>query len=417
MENEQKLVLFAEETKVDLERSDIFLMVSFKLFDNTVNRNKQGVTSAFISSIINNEEKYTALPLYADVDALLDRKYNALGHRLDPKTGEFGTSQIGSLVDFQMRADNDGVVSLLGTARIPKRDAEICERIMELYELGNLNVSFEIKYSPDKTVEINGVSFVDAADENVLTGMAVVWTPAYADANALDMVAEANADSEIDRVEAENASNEGDEKEMPNENEAVVSEELMQAEVEQVEAEKAEPEVEVASEPEEQQEAVVAEEQQAELIHQEVETIDRVEQCGDDDPIHVVEKREVVVETVEPDEKERMIEELRAQIAELNKQIAELNVVKAEYDKMVAEAKRIETESKMAKMKNFAEKHGLDTESEEVKNAIAELNYEALMNMTEDQKEPETTVQVASYVIKTNMEINSEYGGLLERRN
>ncbi len=86
-------------------------MITFKLFDNTANRNKQGVTSAFISSIVNNEEKYAALPLYADVSALLNRNYRALGHKQNPVTKTFGTTQIGGLVGFQMVAENDGVVS------------------------------------------------------------------------------------------------------------------------------------------------------------------------------------------------------------------------------------------------------------------------------------------------------------------
>lgn len=97
MENEERsLVLFAEQTKVDLEKSDIFVMITFKLFDNGANRNGQGVTSAFISSIVNNPEKYAALPLYADVPALLSRRYRDLGHRYDERTQTFETQQIGS---------------------------------------------------------------------------------------------------------------------------------------------------------------------------------------------------------------------------------------------------------------------------------------------------------------------------------
>lgn len=112
MEKEEKsLVLFAEETKVDLEKSDIFVMITFKLFDNGENRNKQGVTSAFISSIVNNPDKYAALPLYADVQALLDRRYRELGHRYNQENQTFETQQIGSLLDFQMVAENDGIIS------------------------------------------------------------------------------------------------------------------------------------------------------------------------------------------------------------------------------------------------------------------------------------------------------------------
>lgn len=108
---QNSLVLFAEETKVDLEKSDIFVMITFKLFDNGENRNKQGVTSAFISSIVNNPEKYAALPLYADVPTLLARTYRNLGHRYNEQEQTFDTQQIGSLLDFHMVAENDGIVS------------------------------------------------------------------------------------------------------------------------------------------------------------------------------------------------------------------------------------------------------------------------------------------------------------------
>jgi len=38
MENEQRVVLLAEEVKIDEKRSnDIFLLISFKLFDNQKN--------------------------------------------------------------------------------------------------------------------------------------------------------------------------------------------------------------------------------------------------------------------------------------------------------------------------------------------------------------------------------------------
>lgn len=68
MDKEQEVVLLAEEVKIDEKRSnDIFLLISFKLFDNQGNLNGQGATAAFISEIINNVEKYIALPLYVDV--------------------------------------------------------------------------------------------------------------------------------------------------------------------------------------------------------------------------------------------------------------------------------------------------------------------------------------------------------------
>ena len=69
MENEERsLVLFAEQTKVDLEKSDIFVMITFKLFDNGANRKP----------------------------ALLSKRYRDLGHRYDERTQTFETQQIGS---------------------------------------------------------------------------------------------------------------------------------------------------------------------------------------------------------------------------------------------------------------------------------------------------------------------------------
>lgn len=323
-----------------------------------------------------------------------------------------------------MVAENNGVVSLHGTARIPKREADICERIIELYEMGCLSVSFEIRYSPDNVVEMNGVSFVDAADENVLTGMAVVWTPAYADANALDLVAEADVDSESGNVAAENTSVEGDEKEVPNEEVIMTSEESVEVaaeEVKETETVVAEEVIEKEDDEKIEEKEEEKEEAQAEVLHHSVEVTERVEQCEGEAPIHVTEAREVVVETIDPQPVEvdpyQVIAEKDEKISALETEIAELKQIKEKYDAMVAEAQRAELEAKQNKMKAFAEKYGLDSESEAVKAIIASLDYEALVNMADEVKEEKTeSVQVASYAIKTNMEINSEYGGLLERR-
>ncbi len=133
MENkEQTVVLLDEEVAIDEKRSTaIFLLITFKLFDNKGNRNREGVTAAFISEIMNHREKYAALPIYADVPALLGRNYQGLGHKYDPESGRFGTEQIGGLVDFTMSVNDDGVVSLYAEARIPKRETEICDRLQE----------------------------------------------------------------------------------------------------------------------------------------------------------------------------------------------------------------------------------------------------------------------------------------------
>lgn len=62
---------------------------------------------------------------------------------LDPLSGEFESEQIGSFFSFAKAADEFGV-SLIGEARIPKRNQAMCETLLRMYEKGELNFSFEI---------------------------------------------------------------------------------------------------------------------------------------------------------------------------------------------------------------------------------------------------------------------------------
>ena len=81
-------------------------------------------------------------------------------------------------------------VSLIGEARIPKRNPRLCETILSMYQAGTLSFSFEILAS--EMTETDGVMVIDAAEGNELIGMAVVSTPAYPEATALALVAENN---------------------------------------------------------------------------------------------------------------------------------------------------------------------------------------------------------------------------------
>lgn len=98
-------------------------------------------------------------------------------------TQTFHTTQIGSFNSFQKVVDEYGV-SLYGEARIPKREANICAAIREMYRCGILCFSFEISFVTDGVIEDNGVMFIDANPHNTLTGMAVVSVPAYPEATA-----------------------------------------------------------------------------------------------------------------------------------------------------------------------------------------------------------------------------------------
>lgn len=109
--------------------------------------------------------------------------------------GVFHSTQIGSMIDFETVEDS-GVTALITTARVPKRECAICECLMELYSMDALKFSFEISFNPQYTVIQDGVTYVDKAPDNSLTGVAVVSVPACVNSCALQMVAEKNAEAD-----------------------------------------------------------------------------------------------------------------------------------------------------------------------------------------------------------------------------
>lgn len=137
-----------------------------RMFSTRPNRNNQGVTEAFIDEIVANTDKYGCLPLYVDIDRLRARNYASLGHKLDRRTGRFETTQVGGFFAFTKVMDEYGA-SLFGEARIPKREEDVCACVAELYDMGILNFSFEIVCASDAVVEIDGVTYIDAAETNL----------------------------------------------------------------------------------------------------------------------------------------------------------------------------------------------------------------------------------------------------------
>lgn len=110
---------------------------------------------------------------------------------LDAQTATFESEQIGSFFYFAKAKDEFGV-SLIGEARIPKRNPVLCETLQQMYEAGTLAFSFEIMVT--HLTEESGVQIIDAAEGNELIGMAVVTTPAYPEATALKLIAEERKD-------------------------------------------------------------------------------------------------------------------------------------------------------------------------------------------------------------------------------
>lgn len=440
MENEQnKLVLIAENVLISEEsKADpIFLTVDVKLCDSLLNANREGVTGKFIADVVHRSGDHVCLPFYADVKNLLAGNYDQLGHMFNRVTRKFGTRMIGSMSDFYTDVDANGVVSLMGTIKIPKRDRDIVERLVELYEMGGFAVSVELSYDPRELVVTDEGSFIDASENSSLTGLCLVWRPACTDAYAYNMVAEMNADDSEIVADGEEQGMRGETDSMKDEMEmtAEVTEETVVAEEQEQEETVAEEVVAEAEETavaedkaeedpespddEKEKEDTVAEAQEnanAEVIEHSVDTHEAIYDGGEGEPaVHVTEIRERFVETIEAQERT---------IAELKTQIAELEEIKVKYDAIIAEREAAELAEKKAKARAFAEKQGLDVAVAEVQEAIEALDYTKIaeLTMAQVQDEEEThdepvvpTITLASFV---EMEVgeNNAYGGLLKPR-
>lgn len=165
------------------------MVLSMRMFSTRENLNHNAVTEAFIDDIIANKDEYVCMPLCADVKKLRSKDYGKLTHLYDGRTGTFLAEEIGSFYDFEKTQDEYGV-SLIGYAKVNKRDDRVTEAISELYAQGKLNFSFEI--SAGEIQEQDGVMIVDASPENELMAMAIVSIPAYPESKALSLAASAD---------------------------------------------------------------------------------------------------------------------------------------------------------------------------------------------------------------------------------
>ena len=431
----QSLVLLSSEVMISEEAKlhPVFLSVDFLLASDQANQNNEGVTKAFIDDLISRKEMFECLPMYVDMDKLLAGDYDNLTHLYNRLTKKFGTRQFGSLTNFYSETDENGVTSLYAQARFPKRELEACMRLVELYEQGKLCVSFELRYNPEHVVIQDGVKYIDAYEDNALVGMCIVSSPAEVRAVALDLVAQKHDDNSDPIItEGEEPTNRGETEPMEKENitaevteenaiaeEAKTQEEAVAevveepaAQTEEAVAEQETPAEEAVAEQEES-EAAVAETQEAtaETLEHSVDTHESVENWGGN-PVHVIEYHERVIESME---------EAGNLIAELDRQVAELNEIKSKYDALMAEQHERELAEKRDHAKAFAEKQGLDVNDVAVAEAIANIDYEKIAELTMAEEKPEpakeeesATVAMASFV---NIEIgNDPYGGLLARK-
>lgn len=436
----QSLVLLSSEVMISEEAKlhPVFLSAKFLLVSDQGNLNKESVTKAFIDDLVARQATFECLPMYVDMEKLLSGDYDNLTHLYNRVTKKFKTQQFGSLTNFYSETDSNGVTSLYAEARFPKRELEACMRLVELYELGKLCVSIELRYNPEHVIMKDGVKYIDAYEDNALTGLCIVSKPAERRAVALDLVAERN-DDDSDQIitNGDEPTNRGETEPMEKENiTSEVTEEVMTADEEKQEESVAEV-VEETQEAVAKDETAIAEDQEdkqeepdredpeeddadekqetvAEVLEHSVDTHESVEECPyTGKPVHVIEYHERIIET---------LEDAGSLIAELDRQIAELTEIKDKYDAMIADAQEKVLNEKRASAKAFAEKQGLDVTDTVVAEAIEKLDYEKIAELTmAEEKEPEEAVSekqeitLASFV---EMEVsNDKYGGLLNRKN
>lgn len=179
--------------------SEIFLSLKMVMFDTEVNLNGCQYTKEFVEEIAENKDgKYTCLPLVADVEMLASGKYNKLTHLQDKKTGDFKTTQIGSFYKFETNTTDEGVVQLIGYARVPRRHKKVCAALLKLHKDGKLKFSYEIAVA-NYTV-INGVKHIDIDENNFIIGLAVVSMPACVSSTSL---LAASLENNLDIIEGE----------------------------------------------------------------------------------------------------------------------------------------------------------------------------------------------------------------------
>lgn len=77
MDNERRVLLASDISVNEKKSNELFLYVEMRMLSTQPNGNKEGVTEAFIDSIIENQEMYNCLPLYADVECLLAHQYRS----------------------------------------------------------------------------------------------------------------------------------------------------------------------------------------------------------------------------------------------------------------------------------------------------------------------------------------------------
>ena len=424
-----------------------YMTLSMRMFSTRENLNHVAVTEAFIDNIVAHKDEYVCMPLTADVKKMKAKDYRGLTHLYDAKKGTFLADVIGGFYDFEKVNDEYGV-SLIGHARVNKRIAAVCEAIEDLYQRNALNFSFEI--SAGQLREENGVTVVDASEENELTAMAVVSVPAYPESKALDLVAEAKptaeeyfanakfiqAEMDVETVRwrfmdllyevagdmawnmrvllfgvdfailYDYAMGKSFKAEFIVDDDELVLKDCYPIEFTREEPEGSEEEMrednmsnqqaevietneaeEIKAEAEVQAEEAQTEEVKAEEVQaEEVKAEETQEEDANTEETEPEEEQVEAEQETTEVEESEKIAELQKQCADLEAQIEELKGYKAELEQLKAEREDAERKAKREELKAYAEAEGLDVENEIIASAIENMDHALLVSEVMKQK-------------------------------
>ena len=187
----------ASDINLDPQSNEIYFSVTMRMLTTEVNLNGVRLTEGFINDIAEHADEYVCMPLCADTERLSRGIGQGLTHMYDEREYMFKAPQVGSFFEVHRVEDEHGV-SLVGTARINKRNPDVTDEIISLFNEGKLKFSFEIWASEIR--EEDGIIVVDANPGNRLTAMAIVTNPALPAAVALGLAAEVDIDAFREKV-------------------------------------------------------------------------------------------------------------------------------------------------------------------------------------------------------------------------
>lgn len=433
----QKFIMAASDISLDYPQSnEIYFSVTMRMLTTEVNLNGVRLTAGFIDDIAEHAEEYICMPLCADIDRLSRGLDIGLTHMYDERRQMFEAPQVGSFFEVHKVEDEHGV-SLVGTARINKRNADVTDKIIQMYNTGRLKFSFEIWAS--ELYEEDGVTVVDAAPGNRLTAMAIVTTPALPAAVALNLAAEVDIDAFEHKVKKllERKFGEdhwsivwmgleytvvyfSDHGNMVKVAYRIDGDELIETEsyevrFDEVTKEMDNPNVEVAEttnvetpaveETTAMADAVLNTDTVAEAAVEEETPCAETEAaaCGDEEKAEVENDIDDDIKN-ESDSDAHDLEEMRLELERVNAELAR-------YKAAEAEAKLAE---KRAAARKYAEREHLNLEAENVKAAIENADYEALAAAV--MEKPVENKDEESYRVVAEMNV-SPYGNMFDKAN